>query len=199
MMLVDDHRVVVQGLKALVDAEPDMQVVGSANDGSEAVAKAGQLKPNIILMDIRMKGSGGLQATSQIKELYPEIAIIVLTVYDADIYVAEAVRAGASGYVIKDSEPELLLKAIRRAASGDKVFPSGGQSEKCQSGVEALTPRELEVINLLAGGRTNKEIAGHLHVAEVTVKKHVQSLMKKMGASDRTQAAVLAVQLGLVE
>lgn len=207
VLLVDDHPVVLQGLKAMLDAEPDFRVVGEARNGRDAIKMVGEVDPDVVLMDIRMEGLGGLEATREIKRQYPDIAVIVLTVYDSDIYVIEAIRAGASGYLVKDSSPELLVGAVKSAVQGgvllsnellQKAFHgvldnAGGQ------GLGTLTARELEILNLLAEGSTNKVIADKLHLAEITIKKHVQSIMRKMGVSDRTQAAVLAVHLGLVK
>jgi len=215
VLIVDDHPVVRDGISAMLKGEPGIEVVGMAGDGQEAIDKVNQLKPAVVLMDIRMPGVGGIEATQRIKAEHPEVSVIVLTVYDSEMYVVEAVRAGAAGYLVKDSSRELLCNAIRSVGKGGTMVPShllaqalkGGASrlaEQKPGGVDMspakrLTPREMEVLRLVAQGHDNREICKELILAEVTVKKHVQSIMAKLGVSDRTNAAILAMRMGLVE
>ena len=204
VMLVDDHTVVVQGLRALLEADTGFVICAEAYDGNQVLDLIESSQPDVILMDIRMKDVGGLEATRQIKERFPDVSVIMLTVYDADIYVSEAIRAGASGYLLKDSSPELLIGGIRSVVQGGVLFSrelafSALQARSETPGIGALTPRELDILTMMAQGNTNRAIAEQLHLAEITIKKQAQSLMRKLGVNDRTQAAVLAVQLGLID
>lgn len=215
VMLVDDHPVVREGLRAMLEGDPGIQVVGEAVCGEEAVEKAVQLEPDVLLTDIRMPGMSGIEVTQRIKAALPGTAVIVLTMYDSEMYVVEALRAGAAGYLVKDSSRELLCHAINAVMDGGTIVRSGLLRQAIQgllrlpqqvedSGAERhlterFTPRELDVVRLVTQGRANKEIARELNLAEVTVKKHVQSIIAKLGASDRTHAAIVAVRLGLAE
>ncbi|MBI4333898.1 MAG: response regulator transcription factor [Chloroflexi bacterium] len=211
VMVVDDHPVVRDGIRAMLAGQPGIEVVGSAGSGEEAIEKAGELKPDVILMDIRIPGMSGIEATRRIKEQFPQVAVIVLTMYDSETYVVEALRAGAAGYLVKDSSRELLCSAIEAVVSGGAMVQAGllrraisagppkGVETKSGALAERLTPREMEVLRLVAQGKDNREICQHLFLAEVTVKKHVQSIMAKLGVSDRTNAALAAIRMGLVE
>jgi two-component system response regulator DegU len=212
---VDDHPVVREGLRAMLDSDPGVEVVAEAASGEEALEKAVQLEPDVLLTDIRMPGVSGIEVTQRIKQALPGTAVIVLTMYDSEMYVVEALRAGAAGYLVKDSSRELLLHAINAVMDGGTIVRSGLLRQAIQgllrlpqqvedSGAEhhlteRFTPRELDVVRLVTQGRANREIARELNLAEVTVKKHVQSIIAKLGASDRTHAAMVAVRLGLVE
>jgi two-component system response regulator DegU len=214
-MLVDDHPVVREGLRAMLDSDPGVEVVAEAASGEEAVEKAVQLEPDVLLTDIRMPGVSGIEVTQRVKAALPGTAVIVLTMYDSEMYVIEALRAGAAGYLVKDSSRELLCHAINAVMDGGTIVRSGLLRQAIQgllrlpeqvqgSGAEhhlteRFTPRELDVVRLVTQGRANREIARELNLAEVTVKKHVQSIIAKLGASDRTHAAMVAVRLGLVE
>lgn len=200
-------------------SDPGITVVGEAGEGQEAVEKAERLEPDVVLSDIRMPGLSGIEVTRQIKQLRPATVVILLTMYDSDMYVVEALRAGAAGYLLKDSSRELLCEAIHAAVEGSTMVrsrllrqalqgvprlsaPSGPVGRAPPPGRRAtgqLTGRELDVLRLLTEGYANKEIAKELYLAEVTVKKRVQSIIAKLGASDRTHAAILAVRQGLVE
>jgi DNA-binding NarL/FixJ family response regulator len=214
VLLVDDHTVVREGVRTMLSEERDIVVVGEASSGEEAIQKATELDPNVVLMDIRMPGMSGTEAVRQIKSARPITPVIMLTMYDSDMYVVDALQAGAAGYLTKDVSRELLCHAIRLVVDGGTTVRSGllkcaidallraSAGKKQESGVslvEHLTPRELDVLRLLACGHGNKEICRELHLAEVTVKKYVQQVIQKLGVSDRTNAAIHAVRLGLVE
>lgn len=218
VLLVDDHPVVREGLQAMLETTGDIAVVGQAGDGLEAVAQVAEHRPQVVLMDLRMPSMDGLEATRRIKREFPETSVIVLTVYEKDAFVVGAVRAGASGYLLKDASRELLIHAIHAAQSGGMLIRSSllrqamaqfDEAKDADFGLplpgvgdlepgDPLTTREQEVLCLLVEGSTNKEIGQALFMSEDTVKKHVQSIIAKLGTSDRTQAAVRAVRLGLV-
>jgi DNA-binding NarL/FixJ family response regulator len=214
VLLVDDHTVVREGVRTMLSGEPDIVVVGEASSGEEALQKAQELEPHVVLMDIRMPGMSGIEATRRIKAVSPTTSVIMLTMYDSDMYVVEAIQAGAAGYLTKDVSRELLCHAVRSVMDGGTMVRSGllrravaalqsasggGDRNPAVSLLEHLTPREMDVLKLLGQGYANKEICQELHLAEVTVKKHVQNVIQKLGASDRTHAAVQAVRLGLAE
>ena len=215
VLVVDDHPVVREGIHAMLRDDPGIQVVGQAENGEEAIKKAIQLEPDVVLTDIRMPGMNGIEVTHQIKATRPNIAVIVLTMYDSEMYVVEALRAGAAGYLVKDSSRELLCHAINAVVDGGTMVRSGllrqavqgllrlprqSDEEQVDSVVmERFTARELDVLRLVAQWHANRAIAGEMNLAEVTVKKYVQSIIGKLGASDRTHAAIMAVRLGLVE
>jgi len=215
VMLVDDHPVVRRGLRVMLDTSQDITIVGEAEDGLDAIEKAKECCPDVILLDIHMPKMSGMAALRELKSRYPTISIIMLTMYDDDAYVVEAVKAGAGGYLLKDASIELLLHTIRAVNSGGilikasllhEVFlnvsdvtslaPAAKTAAKVTQG--NLTQRELDVIVLITEGKGNREIGEVLCISEDTVKKHVQSIMAKLNASDRTQAAVVAVRTGLV-
>lgn len=214
VLIADDQALVRAGFKVLVDSSPDLEVVGEAADGREAVELADELHPDIILMDIRMPLMDGLEATRRILAREPDdeaSRILVLTTFDADEYVYEALRAGASGFLLKDTDPAQLLEAIRIVAQGDALLapsitrrlirefatrPEVRQAHPQQLGV--LTERELEVMALVAQGMTNDEIAAKLFISPTTAKTHVSRVMMKLGARDRAQLVVLAYETGLV-
>ena len=214
-MVVDDHPVVREGLRTMLTSEPGIEVIAEAGGGAEAVEKAYRLEPDVVLTDIRMPGMGGIEVTQQIKSARPSTAVIVLTMYDSEIYVVEALRAGAAGYLVKDSSRELLCHAINAVVDGGTMVRSGllrqaiqgllrapKDPEHSQAGspaTERFTARELDVLRLVTQGRGNREIAKELNLAEITIKKHVQSIIGKLGVSDRTHAAIVAVRLGLVD
>lgn len=210
-MVVDDQAVVRAGFAAIVDAEPDMTVIGEAGDGATAVSLAAREAPDLVLMDIRMPGMDGLTATRLITALESRPRVLVLTTFDLDVYVYEALRAGSSGFLLKDAQPEDLLAAIRVVAAGDGIlapavtrrlidtFAQGAPPPPAVTGVlDQLTPREREVLLHIASGLTNAEIATHLGVATGTVKTHVNALLTKLGLRDRVQATILAYECGLI-
>ena len=216
VLLVDDHPVVREGLHIMLATAPDIEVVAEAADGLEAIEKTSQHQPHVVLMDLRMPNLDGLEATRRIKSQLVATSVIVLTVYDNDAYIVDAVRAGASGYLLKDASRDLLIHTIRAVNSGGTLIKTSllrqailsatvtaGKGTKGEhSSVTPsndLTPREREVLRLIVHGQSNKEIGRTLSISEDTAKKHVQTILAKLGVSDRTQAAVKAVRASLVE
>jgi len=216
VILVDDHPVVREGLRTMLSTAPDIEVVAEAGDGLEAIERTNEHCPQVVLMDLRMPNMDGLEATRRIKSQLPSTSVIVLTIYDNDAYVVDAVRAGAGGYLLKDASKDLLIHTIRAVNSGGMLIKTNllreailslsdavGDQLKGKSGdataLGDLTPRELDVLRLLIRGQTNKKIGEALFISEDTAKKHVQTIMLKLGVSDRTQAAVKAVRAGLVD
>jgi DNA-binding NarL/FixJ family response regulator len=213
VLIVDDQALVRAGFRVLVDAAADLQVVGEAGDGVEALQRVGEQLPDVVLMDIRMPGMDGIAATVRIIEVLGDAAprIVILTTFDADEYVYEALRAGASGFLLKDAEPAQLLTAIRVAAAGEALlapsvtrrliaeFASRPEVRRAApEQLEGLTPREREIMVLVAQGLSNDEIAQRLVLSPLTAKTHVSRILMKLGARDRTQLVVLAYETGLV-
>ena len=216
VLLVDDHPVVREGLHAMLSTTSDIEVVAEAGDGLESVKKANQYRPHVVLMDLRMPNLDGLEATRRIKTQLASTSVIVFTVYDNDAYIVDAVRAGAGGYLLKDASKDLLIHTIRAVNSGGMLIKTSllrqailstadateNQSKKRHigsRGPDSLTPREREVLRLIVDGQSNKEIGRALSISEDTAKKHVQTILSKLGVSDRTQAAVKAMRDSLVE
>ncbi|WKZ36016.1 MAG: response regulator transcription factor [Anaerolineales bacterium] len=208
IILCDDQAVIRDGLEMLLQLENDFQVVGSAQDGFEALELAAAKQPDLILMDLKMPGMNGIEATREIRKKFPHIKILVLTTYDDDEWVFDAIRAGASGYLLKDTPRQKIVEAIRGTMEGKSfVDPAvagkllhqvaSHQTQPASTLMEKLTGRELDVLHLLAKGLTNIDIAAQLHLSEGTVRNHVSAILDKLGVSDRTQAAVLAIQHGL--
>ncbi|WP_328394538.1 response regulator transcription factor [Streptomyces sp. NBC_00390] len=213
VLIADDQMMVRQGFTVLLDAEPGIEVVGQAVNGLEAIAKVAELDPDVVLMDIRMPELGGIEATRRITEQDgATVQVLVLTTFDLDEYVYEALRAGASGFLLKDASAGELAQAVRVVAAGDALlapnvtkrliaeFSRMTRSPRAplKDRVGGLTERETEVLSLIAQGLSNAEIAGRLVVAEQTVKTHVSRILVKLGLRDRTQAAVFAYETGLV-
>jgi NarL family two-component system response regulator LiaR len=207
ILVVDDHAVVREGLRALINGKPDMELVGEAGDGQEAVLLARSLQPDVILMDLVMPGKDGIQATQEIRQENSEARILVLTSFDEDDQVFSAVKAGALGYILKDSSPQELLEAIRCVHRGEsslhpsvarKLILGYGQDQKAEAGADLLTEREVEVLKLVARGMSNQVIAEKLCVGEGTVRFHVGNVLGKLGLENRTQAALYALREGLV-
>ncbi|MFF5982928.1 response regulator [Streptomyces olindensis] len=212
VLIVDDQAMVRQGFTVLLGIQPGIEVVGQAQDGAEAVAKAAETAPDVVLMDIRMPGVGGIEATERITAAHPDIRVLVLTTFDLDEYVYDALRAGASGFLLKDASAEQLAEAVRVVAAGEALLAPvitrkliaefarlrGKPRAPLRERVGDLTERETEVLSLIAQGLSNAEIARHLVVAEQTVKTHVGRILVKLGLRDRTQAAVFAYESGLV-
>lgn len=215
VLLVDDHTVVREGVRTMLSGEADIVVVGEASSGKEALQRVQELAPHVVLMDIRMPGMSGTEAALRIKSTSPTTSVIMFTMYDSDMYVVEAIRAGAAGYLTKDVSRELLCHAVRSVVDGGTMVRSGllkramdallrsSAGDKKEGAdvslVERLTPREMDVLRLVARGYGNKEICEELKLAEITVKKYVQTVIQKLGVSDRTHAAIQALRLGLVE
>ena len=211
VLIADDQGMVRSGFTVLLNAQPDIEVIGEAVNGQEAIAQATDLHPDVILMDVRMPVLDGLQATRRISALPDPPKILVLTTFDLDDYVYEALRAGASGFLLKDASANELADAVRLVAAGDAMLAPGVTrrliAEFARMGaprtptrkhLEGLTERESEVLGLVARGMSNAEIADHLVVAEQTVKTHVSRILMKLGLRDRTQAVVVAYETGLV-
>lgn len=213
VLIVDDHRVVREGLSAILKSKDNIQVLGEAQDGQEAVDKARSLLPDVILMDVSMPKMTGVEATRIIKREFPHIGIIALTMYEEQQYIFDLVRGGATGYLLKDSDSDQIVKAIQSVYRGDSLihpavaskilaeFSLMTQKKGKKSGwVEHdLTEREITVLRLVADGKTNKEIANNLDLSEKTVKNHVRNIFHKLQVYDRTQAAILAIRKGLIE
>ena len=212
VLIADDQMMVRQGFTVLLNTQPDIEVVGQAVDGLDAIVKVAELAPDVVLMDIRMPELGGIEATRRITEKTPEIRVLVLTTFDLDEYVYEALHAGASGFLLKDASADQLADAVRVVAAGDALLAPGVTRRliaefsrlrktprpASRTRVGELTERETEVLALIAQGLSNGEIAGRLVVAEQTVKTHVGRILVKLGLRDRTQAAVFAFETGLV-
>lgn len=212
IVIADDQALVRAGFKSLLDAQPDMTVVGEAGDGEEAVRVAREEEPDVVLMDIRMPGVDGLEATHRISadDRLADTKVVILTTFDLDEYVVSAIKAGASGFLLKDAPPEDLLTAIRTVHAGDAVIaPSSTKRLLARlaatlpeptdgAGLEDLTEREREVLTLMARGLSNLEICDALFLAEPTVKTHVGKILAKLGARDRVQAVIIAYETGLV-
>jgi two-component system NarL family response regulator len=198
-MVVDDHFVVRVGLKALIDAEPDMMVIAEAGSGEKAVELFRQHQPDVTLMDLRLPLMSGVEATRDIRQLAPHARIVVLTTYDGDEDIYRALEAGARGYLLKDVVREDLLDALRAVHAGQRRIPPaiGARLAEAMPRTE-LTARELDVLRLLVKGLTNRQIGDLLSIAEGTVKIHVNRVLSKMGVQDRTEAATTAVRRGIV-
>jgi DNA-binding NarL/FixJ family response regulator len=212
VVLADDQVLVRAGFRSLLDAQDDIDVVGEASNGDEAVGLASELSPDVVLMDIRMPGMDGLAATRAIAEdeRLTGVRIVVLTTFGLDEYVFEAIRSGASGFLVKDTEPDELVQAVRVVAGGDALlspsvtkqllaeFASRAKEPIQAIGLEELTDREREIVALVGEGLSNQEIAGRLFVSPATAKTHVSRAMGKLGARDRAQLVVIAYESGLV-
>jgi len=202
LVIADDHEVVRTGLEGMLAGEADFEIVGRAVDGQEAVALAAQLQPDVVLMDLRMPRMDGVAAIAQIQERQPEIHILVLTTYDTDADILRAVEAGATGYLLKDTPRDELLRAIRAAARGESVLtPSVAtrlMGQMRAPAEEALSEREIEVLEQVARGASNQEIASLLHISVATVKSHLIHIYGKLGVSDRTAAVTTALERGVI-
>jgi len=211
VVVADDQGMVRSGFSVLLNAQPDIEVIGEAVNGQEAIARAAELRPDVILMDVRMPVLDGLHATREITAMPDPPKIVVLTTFDLDDYVYEALRAGASGFLLKDASATELANAVRLVAAGDALLAPGvtrrliaefarmgAPRSPTRKQIEGLTERESEVLALVARGMSNAEIADHLVVAEQTIKTHVGRILMKLGLRDRTQAVVLAYESGLV-
>ncbi len=209
LLITDDHAIVRQGIRVFLELQPDFTVLGEADSGEAAVRMAAELVPDVVLMDLVMPGMGGVEATRKVKQVSPHSQVIVLTSYHEDEFIFPALRAGAISYVLKDVSPDELAETVRKAAQGESVLHPRVASRVVQElrGAKRDTPnlfqelsdRELEVLRLIADGRSNAEIAEKLIISEKTVKGHVSNILSKLHMLDRTQAAVLAWQQGLMQ
>ncbi|CAA9448885.1 hypothetical protein AVDCRST_MAG82-3605 [uncultured Rubrobacteraceae bacterium] len=222
LVIVDDHDLAREGLRDLLVDEDDVLVVGEAADGEEALELCSRLLPDLVLMDVRMPRMDGLEATRRVKREHPKTAVLMVTMHENPDYLLEALRAGAAGYVLKDAPQEEVLQAVRQvrqgespldqelaarllrrlaaeeAVAGDERHPPEGADGGNQRLAEPLTPRELEVLGLLKLGHTNRQVAGELVISPGTAKNHVEHIIRKLGVSDRTQAVVRSLELGIL-
>ena len=212
LLLVDDQRLLREGMRILLELEPDLKVAGEASNGVEALTRYAELRPDVVLMDVKMPEMDGVAATRQLLIDHPEAKVVILTTFDDDEYVFEGIRAGALGYLLKALSGEELAESIRTVAAGGALIePSVARKvmaefartshpdvQTAEKLIEPLSEREIDVLRLLANGLTNREIAGQLFLAEGTVKNYVSSAMQKLSVRDRTQAALRAKELGLL-
>jgi DNA-binding NarL/FixJ family response regulator len=214
VLLADDHALIRKGFRLILDAEPDIEVTGEAGDGTAAVSMASAQRPDVVLMDVRMPGCDGIEATREIVAAQLPSKVLILTTFDLDDYVYAGLRAGASGFLLKDTQPDDLVAAIRTVAAGDAVLAPGATKRlinqftaqqprpagdrRADQIRQALTGRELDVFSLIAVGSSNGEIAATLHLSEGTVKVHVGRILAKLSLRDRVQVVVLAYESGLI-
>jgi DNA-binding NarL/FixJ family response regulator len=217
LVLVDDHHLLRRGFRSLLAGEPDLEVVGEASNGREAIELCQRLHPDFVLMDVRMPVMDGLTATREIKREHPDIVVLIMTMHENTDYLLEALDAGAAGYVLKDTPADRLISAVRGTLNGEsplnqelaaQLLRRLAEERKHEAAPrrpephaplrDPLTPRELEVLGLLATGQTNQQIAQTLVISKGTVKVHVERIIRKLNVSDRTQAAVRAIQMGLL-
>ncbi|GLY27669.1 response regulator transcription factor [Kineosporia sp. NBRC 101731] len=204
ILVADDHPIVRSGLAGLLEVEPDMTIVGEAGDGVEAVSRATALRPDVVLMDLRMPGLDGVGATRTITSTLPQTRVLVLTTYDTDDDIVHAVEAGATGYLLKDTPRPVLVDAVRAAARGETVLAppvaarlvSRLRTPPAPTPANPLTPREVEVLRAVARGLSNVQIARELFIGEATVKTHLLRVFAKLGVDDRTRAVMVAIQAG---
>jgi len=208
VLVADDQTLFRAGLVRLLEEDPRVEVVGQAGDGAEAVEMAGRLRPDVVLMDLRMPNLDGIEATRRIVAEFPEVRVLLLTVLDADNNVIQALKAGASGYILKDSKPDSIVSSLLAVMAGERVMASAVANRVLEmlTGTttpkefyDGLTSREIEILKLLAGGMANKQIAYRLKISEKTVRNHVSNMYEKLGIYDRSQAVLYAVRKGLVE
>ena len=214
VLLVDDHALIRKGFRLILDAEPDIQIIGEASDGTMAVSMASALLPDVVLMDVRMPARDGIEATRDITSAGLRSKVLILTTFDLDDYVYAGLRAGASGFLLKDTQPDDLVAAIRTIAAGDAILAPGATkrlirqftaqqpeqpgSQRAEQIRGALTAREQDIFSLIAAGMSNSEIAARLHLSAGTVKVHVGRILAKLGLRDRVQAVVLAYEAALI-
>ena len=214
VLLADDQALLRMGFRMILEAQPDIEVAGEASDGAAAIAMTRALHPDVVLMDVRMPGMDGIAATEAVRTAFPDTRVLILTTYDLDEYVFAGLKAGASGFLLKDAPPEELLTAIRTVAEGEAVLaptatrrlidqfvpmlPNPAQRQDKQELLERLTDRERAVFTLIAAGKSNREIAAELHLSEGTVKVHVGRILAKLDLRDRVQAVVLAYESGII-
>ena len=208
VLIVDDQTLFRSGLARLLDGDDRVSVIGEAGDGNEAVQKVSTLKPDIVLMDLRMPNLDGIEATRKIVAEHPEVRVLILTTFEADNHVIQALKVGASGYILKDSQPDAIVSSILAVAAGERVMSGAVASRVLEmlTGTttpkefyDGLTAREIEILKMLASGMANKQIAYKLKISEKTVRNHVSNMYEKLQIYDRSQAVLYAVRKGLVE
>ncbi len=202
VVIADDHPVVRAGLRGMLEPESDIEVVGEATNGREAVSLVGRLEPEVVLMDLQMPELDGVAATKQIRDRHPETNVLVLTTFDTDADITRAISAGATGYLLKDAPRQDLFQAIRAAARGESVLTPAVASRLMSKmrgpAVQSLSEREIEVLIQVADGNSNKDIAGKLYISEATVKTHLVHIFGKLGVDDRTAAVTVALEQGII-
>ena len=199
ILTVDDHPLLRKGIAALVNVESDMKLVAEASNGEEAIEKFRSFQPDVTLMDIQMPGLNGIETISQILKDFPNARIIVLTTYSGDAQAARALKAGARGYLLKRQVHRELLETIRAVHAGQKRIPQEIAVELVDHARDDLTPREIDVLRLIANGNANKQIADHLSVGEASVKSYVSNILSKLGANDRAHAVTIGLKRGIIE
>ena len=200
VLAVDDHPLVREGIAALIGCEEDMELIGEASNGREALELFRKHQPDITLMDLQMPEMNGIDATGAIRGEFPEARIIILTTHPGDVQVSRALKAGARGYILKGMLRKELLETIRAVHAGQKRLSSEAAAEFAEHATDCgLTPREIDVLRLVAAGNANKEIGARLSLTEVTVKSHVKNILAKLGASDRTHAVTIALKRGIID
>jgi DNA-binding NarL/FixJ family response regulator len=202
ILLIDDHPVVREGLSGMLAGQPDFEVVGQASDGSQGVSMNAELRPDVILMDLRMPGMDGVTAIREINAAMPQTNILVLTTYDSDVDIVRAVEAGATGYLLKDTPREDLFRAVRAASNGESVLAPAVAARLMTRmrtpAEENLTTREIEVLELVSKGNSNKQVARSLHISTATVKTHLIHIFDKLAVKDRTSAVTVALEKGIL-
>jgi DNA-binding NarL/FixJ family response regulator len=208
VLIADDQTLFRVGLSRLLESDPRVEIVGEAADGAEAVRLVGSLKPDVVLMDLKMPNLDGIGATREIVAKHPDVKVLILTTWDADNHVIQALKAGASGYILKDSKVEPIISSLLAVKAGERVMATAVANRVLEmltgsttpkEFYDGLTTREMEILKLLAGGMANKQIAYQLTISEKTVRNHVSNMYEKLNVYDRTQAALYAVRKGLIE
>lgn len=203
VLIADDHDLVREGICKLLELYDDIQVIGEAGDGLETIHNVREEEPDLVLLDLNMPRMNGITTLKKIKEISPQVKILILTIHDGEEYIYEVIKAGAEGFIQKDIKPEELRDSIVKVINGEKVFPISVEKQIAETvvikrDVQKLSAREQEVLGLLAQGMSNREIAANLFISEKTVKNHVSNILKKMSVNDRTQAVIVALKRGMV-
>lgn len=200
VLIVDDHPLFRQGLASILEGEPDIVLAGEAGTGREALERCRSVRPDVVVMDIQMPELDGIEATTLIRRDFPDIRVVVLTTYEGDVHALRAMKAGASGYMLKGQVRKDLPDAIRAVHGGERrMAPSVAMAMACRVHNDALTPREIQVLELASTGKTNRLIGSQLGISEATVAAHMKSVLSKMDANDRTHAVVLALERGIID
>ncbi len=207
VLIADDHPLIREGLSKILSLNEDIKIIGEARDGREAVKMTMKTHPDVVLMDINMPHMNGIEAARVIKSELPQTGIIALTIHDDQEYIDEMIESGVSGFLLKDVEPEILVKSVREVSKGKSLFEEDHKGKKTadrktylkRDGLEELTRRELDVLQLIAKGMCNKDIAESLFISEKTVKNHLTNIFRKINVDDRTQAALFAIKKGIVK
>ncbi|MBX3278611.1 MAG: response regulator transcription factor [Acidobacteria bacterium] len=200
VLCVDDHPLLREGIAAIVNNQPDMLLVAEAGNGGEAIQQFRKYRPDVTLMDLRLPDISGIDALIAIRAEFDEAKVVMLTTYEGDVEIQRSLEAGARGYLLKSMPPKEMIEAIRQVHQGKKRIPAELAAQLAEHlGDEALTPREIEVLECIAGGNRNRDIAEQLFISEETVKVHIKHLMEKLGAADRTQAVAIGVRRGIIQ